>query len=298
MNWDFTLILFALLLASTAVSLLEWCLLRPRRRRRAQATLAAFDAQPTGQLGLSTLQIEQLRQQTYERAHKAPGWVEFCTSFFPVILIVFVVRSFVAEPFRIPSGSMLPTLQSGDLILVNKFQYGIRLPILDKKVVTLGELKRGDVVVFRYPVDPALDYIKRVIGLPGDEIRYQDKKLFVNDTEIPNQRVGEYFEPDRGAYVGQYAETLGERPHHILQNRRAGSGFMPITAYPYREQCTYAADGLRCVVPAGHYFMMGDNRDNSLDSRYWGFVPDEYIVGRAFFIWMNFSSPSRIGRFH
>jgi len=298
MNWDFTLILFALLLASTAVSLLEWCLLRPRRRRRAQATLAAFDAQPTGQLGLSTLQIEQLRQQTHEQAHKAPGWVEFCTSFFPVILIVFVVRSFVAEPFRIPSGSMLPTLQSGDLILVNKFQYGIRLPILDKKIVTLGALKRGDVVVFRYPVDPALDYIKRVVGLPGDEIRYQDKKLFVNGTEIPNQRVGEYFEPDRGTYVGQYAETLGERPHHILQNRRAGSGFAPITNYPYREQCSYAADGLRCVVPAGHYFMMGDNRDNSLDSRYWGFVPDEHIVGRAFFIWMNFSSPSRIGRFH
>jgi len=298
MNWDFTLILFGLLLLSGAVSLLEKAVLRPRRRQRAQVHMAAFDARPVDTLGLSTLHIDQLRQQELEKVHKVPGWVEFCTSFFPVILIVFVVRSFVVEPFRIPSGSMLPTLQSGDLILVNKFQYGIRLPVLDKKIVALGQVQRGDVVVFRYPVEPQLDYIKRVIGLPGDEVLYQDKKLFVNGTEISNQHVGEYLEPDRGAYIGQYTEQLGTRPHHILQNRHSGAGVMPIVNYPYREQCTYLPEGLRCTVPAGHYFMMGDNRDNSLDSRYWGFVPDENVVGRAFFIWMNFSVPSRIGRFH
>jgi len=298
MNWDFTLILFGLLLASLFVSLLEWSVLRPRRLQRAQAHMAAFDAQHTGQLGLGTLQVDLMRQQELEQVHKVPAWIEFCLSFFPVILIVFVVRSFVAEPFRIPSGSMLPTLQSGDLILVNKFQYGIRLPILDKKIIEMGQVQRGDVVVFRYPVEPALDYIKRVVGLPGDEVLYQNQQLFVNGEQVASQRVGEYFEPDRGAFVAQYAEQLGSKAHNILQNRRASQGFMPITNYPHRDQCSYLENGVRCTVPAGHYFMMGDNRDNSLDSRYWGFVPDGNIVGRAFFIWMNFSAPSRIGRVH
>jgi len=298
MNWDFTLILFVLLLLSAAVSLLEWTVLRAHRRQRAQAALAAFDAKPAAQLGLSTLQIDQQRQQVHDQAHKVPAWVEFCVSFFPVILIVFVVRAFVAEPFRIPSGSMLPTLQSGDLILVNKFRYGIRLPILDKQIIAMDSPQRGDVVVFRYPVDPKLDYIKRVVGLPGDEVLYRDQQLFVNGKEIPNQRVGEYFEPDRASYVGQYREQLGEEAHEILLNRRAAQGFMPITRYPHRDQCQYIENGVSCTVPAGHYFMMGDNRDNSLDSRYWGFVPQDYIVGRAFFIWMNFSAPRRIGSFH
>lgn len=215
-----------------------------------------------------------------------------------MILFVFVLRSFVVEPFRIPSGSMLPTLENGDLILVNKFQYGIRLPIIDKKIISLGTPNRGDVMVFRYPLDPSVDYIKRVIGLPGDTILYQNKTLYINGKEITHVRDGDFFEPDRSAYVGRYTEQLGNVKHSILLDKYAPQNFMPIADYPYRKNCEYLDKGVRCTVPPNHYFMMGDNRDNSLDSRYWGFVPDANIVGRAFFIWMNFSHPSRIGLFH
>jgi signal peptidase I len=193
---------------------------------------------------------------------------------------------------------MLPTLQNGDLILVNKYQYGIRLPVVDKKLVELGSPSRGDVVVFRYPVDPKVDYIKRVVGLPGDVVQYQNKTLSINGKEVAHVRDGDFFEPDRSMYVGRYTEQLGAVEHKILLNKQARQDFMAISDYPYRNNCEYLGSGVRCTVPPGHYFMMGDNRDNSLDSRYWGFVPDQYIVGRAFFIWMNFSEPGRIGRFH
>ncbi|MCB5362431.1 signal peptidase I [Pusillimonas sp. CC-YST705] len=295
MNWDFALLLFILLVLTGAISLLEWGFLRPRRRRRAEAQMAVYDANPTG---IGSVEAARLRREAYEQAHRVPGWIEFCVGFFPIILAVFLVRSFLVEPFRIPSGSMLPTLQSGDLILVNKFQYGIRLPVVDKKIIDLGEPKRGDVVVFRYPVDPKVDYIKRVVGLPGDEVLYQGKKLFINGQEVPQQRDGDYYEPDQSVYVSQYTEELGEKPNDILYSRRVAQDYMPITNYPFRDQCEYFTAGIRCKVPEGHYFMMGDNRDNSLDSRYWGFVPDRNIVGRAFFIWMNFGSPSRIGGFN
>jgi signal peptidase I len=226
---------------------------------------------------------------------KSPWWVEYGASFFPVILFVFVLRSFIVEPFRIPSGSMLPTLQSGDLILVNKYNYGIRLPIINRKVVPIGDPARGDVMVFRYPIDPSIDYIKRVIGLPGDEVAYLNKKLFINGTEVPLKRDGDYFEPDRMAFTAQYIESLGLIENRILQDESLISEFRPIWRFPGQENCQYSREGIRCVVPADNYFMMGDNRDNSLDSRFWGFVPKENIVGRAFFIWMNFSQPSRIG---
>ena len=295
MNWDFALILFILLVLTGVVSALEWGWLRKRRLRRAEARMAVYDANPTG---IGTVEAARLRREAYEQAHRVPAWIEFCVSFFPIILAVFAVRSFVIEPFRIPSGSMLPTLQNGDLILVNKFQYGIRLPVVDKKVVELGSPKRGDVVVFRYPVDPKVDYIKRVVGLPGDEVLYQGKKLYINGQEVGQQRSGDYYEPDQSVYIGRYTEELGETSHDILYSRKVLQDYMPISNFPYRNQCEYFAAGVRCKVPEGHYFMMGDNRDNSLDSRYWGFVPDRYIVGRAFFIWMNFSSPSRIGGFN
>lgn len=295
MSWDFALILFSLLVLTGLVSALEWGWLRKRRRQRAEAQMAVFDANPTG---IGTVEAARLRREAYEQAYRVPSWIEFCVSFFPIILAVFVVRSFIIEPFRIPSGSMLPTLQNGDLILVNKFEYGIRLPVVDKKVVDLGSPKRGDVVVFRYPVDPKVDYIKRVVGLPGDEVLYQNKKLYINGEEVPQHRDGDYYEPDRSAYVGRYTEKLGDETHDILYNSRVAQDYMAITDYPFRDQCEYFTAGIRCKVPEGHYFMMGDNRDNSLDSRYWGFVPDNYIVGRAFFIWMNFSSPSRIGGFN
>ncbi|HWK62437.1 MAG TPA: signal peptidase I [Eoetvoesiella sp.] len=295
MSWDFALILFVLLVVTGAVWLLDLAYLRSRRRQRGAAAMAIFDANPTG---VGTFEAARLRQQAYDEAHRVPWWIEYCVSFFPVILFVFVLRSFVVEPFRIPSGSMLPTLENGDLILVNKFEYGLRLPIIDKKVLPIGEPKRGDVLVFRYPVDPSVDYIKRVVGVPGDVVLYQNKTLYINGQEIQHTRDGDYFEPDRSAYVGRYSEQLGTVKHDILLNKQARQDFMPISDYPYRNNCEYLGNGVRCTVPPGHYFMMGDNRDNSLDSRYWGFVPEQNIVGRAFFIWMNFSEPSRIGRFH
>lgn len=294
MSWDFALILFVLLVITGAVWALDFFYLRSRRLLRAQAQMAIFDANPTG---IGTVEAARLRQEAYDDAHRVPWWIEYCVSFFPVILFVFVLRSFVVEPFRIPSGSMLPTLQNGDLILVNKFQYGIRLPVIDKKIIDIGEPKRGDVLVFRYPVDTDVDYVKRVVGLPGDEILYQNKTLSINGQPVPQTRSGDYFEPDRSTYVGRYTEKLGEAEHSLLLNRNAPQDYMPITDFPNRSNCEYLQNGVRCKVPEGHYFMMGDNRDNSLDSRYWGFVPEQNIVGRAFLIWMNFSEPSRIGGF-
>ncbi len=295
MSWDFSLILFVLLVITGVVWGMDVGILRKRRRAAGEAAAQACDGAVAG---LSVEEVEKSRREAYANASRTSWLVEYCVSFFPVILFVFVLRSFVVEPFRIPSGSMLPTLQDGDLILVNKFQYGIRLPIIDKKVVSLGTPRRGDVMVFRYPLDPSVDYIKRVIGLPGDTVLYQNNTLYVNGKEVTHVRDGDFYEPDRAAYVGRYTEQLGSVKHSILLSQNAPQDYMPIADYPHRQNCDYLAKGVRCTVPPGHYFMMGDNRDNSLDSRYWGFVPDANIVGRAFFIWMNFSHPSRIGMFH
>lgn len=294
MSWDFALILFALLVVTGFVWALDFFYMRSRRRA---AGVAAMTAASQAVAGLDSAEAARIRQQAYDKANRPPWWVEYGVSFFPVILFVFVLRSFLVEPFRIPSGSMLPTLQNGDLILVNKFQYGVRLPVIDKKVIEVGSPKRGDVMVFRYPVDPSVDYIKRVVGLPGDVVQYQNKVLSINGQQIVQERDGDFFEPDRGAYVSRYLEQLGSTEHKILLNRQARQDLMPITNFPNRGNCEYFSNGVRCTVPPGHYFMMGDNRDNSLDSRYWGFVPEHYIVGKAFFIWMNFSEPGRIGRF-
>jgi signal peptidase I len=226
-----------------------------------------------------------------------PWWVEYGASFFPVILVVFVLRSFLVEPYKIPSGSMLPTLLVGDFILVNKYTYGIRLPVLNKKIIEIGKPQRGDVMVFRYPVNPSLDYIKRVVGVPGDKVAYLDKKLSINGREIRLDAE----EPYLGSglfYSPRYREKLGDVAHSILLDREAMSPLMPITRFPHAAECNYNAAGVVCTVPPGHYFMMGDNRDNSQDSRFWGFVPEENIVGKAFFIWFNFSDLKRIGSFN
>lgn len=294
MSWDFALILFVALLVTGAIWCLDFFRLRAHRAARAEQ---AVQACRNNSAGLDPAALQQACEQAYERAARPSWWVEYGVSFFPVILFVFVLRSFIVEPFRIPSGSMLPTLENGDLILVNKFQYGIRLPVIDRKVLDIGTPHRGDVVVFRYPVDPDVDYIKRVVGVPGDVVQYRDKVLSVNGQVVPRERDGDYYEPDRAVYVGQYREQLGAVSHRILLNQNAPQDLMPIVRFPSLDQCTYFSGGVRCTVPKGHYFMMGDNRDNSLDSRYWGFVPDANIVGRAFFIWMNFGSPSRIGGF-
>lgn len=261
---SFALFLFLLLVVTGLVWLLEIAVLRARRARDA----------------------------------KEPWWVEYSISFFPVILIVFLLRSFLFEPFKIPSGSMIPTLLVGDLILVNKFHYGVRLPVVNKKIIENNPVQRGDVMVFRYPVDPRQDYIKRVVGLPGDEVAYLNQKLSINGKLLETTAKGDFFEADSLRYEPQFSEKLGEVEHNILVNPRRQAYYGPDPkSFPKAENCRYSSEGVVCKVPAGHYFMMGDNRDNSQDSRYWGFVPDENIVGKAFFVWMNFGNLGRIGSF-
>jgi signal peptidase I len=228
---------------------------------------------------------------------KDPWWVEYGASFFPVILIVFVLRSFVVEPFKIPSGSMIPTLQVGDFILVNKFTYGLRLPVINVKVLDVNSPQRGDVMVFRYPEDPSLDYIKRVIGLPGDKVAYVNKRLTINGEPVVTSKVGDYLHSERLYYSGQYTETLGATEYRTLNDEDAPPYVTGVAQFPNRENCSYISTGVGCTVPPGHYFVMGDNRDNSRDSRYWGFVPEKNIVGKAFFIWFNFGDLKRVGSF-
>lgn len=234
-----------------------------------------------------------------KRAKNAPDpwWVEYGASLFPVIVVVFLLRSFVVEPFKIPSGSMIPTLLVGDFILVNKYTYGIRLPVLNAKVIEIGSPQRGDVMVFRYPADPSLDYIKRVVGVPGDKVSYQNKRLRINDEEIPLSETGEYLHPERLLYSTRLTEKLGEVTHDVLNDVAAPARIPDTLSFPHRGNCLYNAAGVVCEVPPGNYFVMGDNRDNSRDSRVWGFVPEENIVGKAFFIWLNFGDLGRIGSF-
>jgi signal peptidase I len=233
---------------------------------------------------------------------KLPILVDYSKSFFPVILIVFLLRSFLVEPFKIPSGSMLPTLLIGDFILVNKYEYGIRLPVINQKVIEIGQPERGDVMVFRFPADPGLDYIKRVVGLPGDVVEYREKRLIINGAAVPMERAGDYSYVASGLNYVQgetWREQLGAHNHVAMIQ----PDMPPVIvhqvdgAFPARENCTYNEQGFKCRVPEGHYFMLGDNRDASNDSRYWGFVPDRNIVGRAFMIWWNFGEFGRIGTF-
>ncbi|MBS0487836.1 MAG: signal peptidase I [Proteobacteria bacterium] len=286
MEFDFALLLVVLTAVTGVIWLLDRLFFARGRAARAQALAAAAGAKSE-------------REQRAAEALREPMLVEYARSFFPVILIVLLFRSFIAEPFKIPSGSMMPTLLVGDFILVNKFAYGLRLPVLGTRIVDIGEPHRGDVFVFRYPgfscsVDgkpvrsgkpcefpispvPRLDYIKRVIGLPGDTITYRNKTLYVNGQEMAQADVGPFVgsgeEGRRMAGAEIHEETLGSVRHQILE-----SNFLP----PGREGTW--------VVPAGHYFAMGDNRDNSEDGRYWGFVPEKNLVGKAFLIWMNWDN--------
>jgi signal peptidase I len=251
MKLDFAAILVLLVLGSGAIWAYDAWVLAPRRRAQAARARAA---------------------EALETEPEMPKIVEYARSFFPIFLIVLVLRSFLVEPFRIPSGSMMPTLLIGDLILVNKFVYGIRLPVLNWKVVELGTPQRGDVVVFRFPEDPSVPFIKRIVGLPGDRIGYHGRVLQVNGTPVAQELRGTYTGVGKGSNMtGAELRLERERAYEHLILVQPG--------HPTMEGET--------VVPAGHYFVMGDNRDNSRDSRFWGTVPDENLIGKAFLIWMN-----------
>jgi signal peptidase I len=250
MNFDFSLMLVILTFVSGFVWAIDSLFLKPRR-------LAELS------------ENEILKQEEIQE----PIWVEYARSFFPVFLIVLILRSFIVEPFRIPSASMMPTLLIGDFILVNKYDYGIRLPVLNYKIISNNTPQRGDVVVFRYPKDPSIPYIKRLIGVSGDHIEYKNKIIYINDIEQKQTSKGAYEAVGSGMRSeGDFwiTELLDETTHDILTAKYG----RPAMDYEF-------------TVPDGEYLVFGDNRDNSQDSRYWGFVPDENLVGRAFYIWMN-----------
>ncbi len=226
-----------------------------------------------------------------------PIVVDMARAFFPVIVVVFLIRSFWVEPFKIPSGSMKPTLLVGDFILVNKYTYGIRLPVVNRKVMDVNPIRRGEVVVFRYPADPSVDYIKRVVGTPGDRVTYRGKRISVNGEPVQVQGSGFYTDAELNYLrLPTFVEKLGEKSHQMMViPAQPPVDLAQVRQFPHRENCEYNDDGFSCTVPPGHYFMMGDNRDQSSDSRYWGFVPDDHIKGRAFLVWMNFGDFKRIG---
>lgn len=258
---DFEFVLTTAMFASGAIWLWDTRLGRIKR----ESAVSALQAQTGG--AVDQAHIAKLRSE--------PLLVEYARSFFPVLLIVLLLRSFLVEPFRIPSGSMMPTLLSGDFILVNKFAYGLRVPVLKKKMVEIGEPKHGDVVVFRFPEDPSVDYIKRIVGVPGDVIGYYKKTVYINGKAMTQQANGTYIGSGAGVNMSgalEQLEQLDQVKHHILIDPNA----------PTQEG--------EVRVPEGHYFVMGDNRDNSNDSRYWGMVPEANLVGKAFMIWMNWDS--------
>lgn len=261
MDFDFPAIMVSATFITGIIWALDAWLWAPKRRASAEALGQGVAADSGDSLN-----------DARENLLKEPVLVEYARSLFPVILAVLLLRSFVVEPFRIPSGSMMPTLLVGDFILVNKFAYGFHLPVLDTKIIEVGEPERGDVVVFRYPEDPSVDYIKRVIGLPGDRIGYYNKQVFVNGEPVKQAGWETYIGEGAGSSMTGSkvrVEQLGDVEHDILIDTSRGT-----------------VEG-EFTVPEGNYFMMGDNRDNSNDSRYWGYVPEENLVGRAFMIWMS-----------
>lgn len=282
---DFELLLLLATLVTAAYWLLDRLVFAPRRRA------AALELAPAGDGGNATDPQREKRAAVLAQ----PWWLDWTAGLFPVIVIVFVLRSFVFEPFKIPSGSMIPTLLIGDLILVNKYTYGLKLPVVDQRLTAGRPIERGEVVVFRYPVQPSVDYIKRVVGIPGDEVAYLNKRLTINGEEVPLKQDADFLDESTMQYYARFDEMLGGREHQVIVNDNVSARIGNPGDFPYRAACNYSVDGVVCKVPEGQYFVMGDNRDNSLDSRYWGFVPRENMVGKAFLVWMNFGHLSRIG---
>lgn len=302
---NFALVMLVLLVITGAVWLFDVFFLRRTRDSAVRGELeqAAVHLQPLP--GESDAQYRSRKDEKLEeiraRVPKEPWWVEYSKSFFPVILVVFLLRSFLVEPFKIPSGSMIPTLLVGDFILVNKFTYGIRLPVINLKILDVKHPQRGEVMVFRYPENPSQDYIKRVIGVPGDTVAYVDKQLTINGQKVPLTPQGDYQYAESGLNYTtsrQLSEELDSHTHSVLITPEIAVQVGNVRAFPHRENCEYndRGQGFVCRVPEGHYFLMGDNRDRSSDSRYWGFVPERNIVGKAFMIWWNFGDLGRIGR--
>ena len=303
-GWYFDLIegnFALLLLLASVVTGLYWLAERFHFLPQRQAAAARLEAETANRRAeLDRMGIEKVDTDTREAQQKLlmqPWWLDWTAGLFPVIVTVFVLRSFLFEPFKIPSGSMIPTLHIGDLILVNKFHYGIRLPVANTKVTAGNPVQRGDVMVFRYPPKPSVDYIKRVVGIPGDEVAYLNKKLTLNGQPVASQSLPDYFDESVMRYFRHERESLPGKTHQIIMDNDRPAFIPGADEFPMRENCRYSVEGVVCKVPEGHYFMMGDNRDNSLDSRYWGFVPDRNIVGKAFFVWMNFGNFKRIGSF-
>jgi signal peptidase I len=266
MNFDFPAFLVLASVVTGGIWLVDAVMFAPRRRRLAAAAVAG---------GAASDQTKPV--------YKEPLLVEYARSFFPVIFAVLILRSFIVEPFRIPSNSMMPTLLTGDFILVNKFSYGLRWPVLNSKFVDIGDPEVGDVVVFKFPQEPTIDYIKRVVAVPGDEIAYQNKTLYRNGEPVAQLQIGRYTGVGSGAEMtgaSEALEKLRDVEHRILTRRNAPD--LP-------PGCRMLAYG-PITVPEGQYFVMGDNRDNSNDSRCWGFVPEENLVGKAFGIWMHWDS--------
>ena len=285
----FAYILTALFFITGIFWVLDKLVFAPQRRRNAEAIKARMSG-------------------GYDEAVRAalarPEWLEYTAGLFGVVALVFVLRSFVTEPFRIPSSSMVPTLLEGDFILVNKYNYGLRMPISNDIIVPIGSPKRGDVVVFHYPLDPSIDYIKRLVGLPGDEIKYEGRQLTINgqvveqkDSKLAQLKSGTYSTQIPMDRIVQGTEFLADTvTGHEIWVDPSRPAYIPQGVRPdVKKYCQYTENGFTCKVPQGQYFMMGDDRDFSEDSRYWGFVPEKNIVGRAYFVWMNFGDLSRIG---
>ena len=264
MSINLPLILTLAVLATGLVWLYDALLLARPRRVKVEAVERQY-----GQLAQGTDEQQQAYAQAREQAGREPLLVEYSKSFFPVLFIVFFVRSFLVEPFQIPSGSMIPTLKVGDFILVNKYTYGVRLPVLNTEIIPVNKPQRGDVMVFFPPHAPEIYYIKRVIGLPGDHISYINHKLTINGVPVLETDVA--LLPPNRPLVREVKETIDG--HEFSSYKRLVIGELSRKG--------------SWVVPEGHYFMMGDNRDDSLDSRAWGFVKEDQIVGKAFAVWMH-----------
>jgi signal peptidase I len=297
---NFALLLFLAVVVTGCYWLAERFYFLPQREQAAQALEDASTARMTEltKMGISRVDGDLANiHAAQEKIRAQPWWLDWTAGLFPVILVVFLLRSFLFEPFKIPSGSMIPTLMIGDLILVNKFHYGVRLPVINQKITEGTPPARGDVMVFRYPPRPSQDYIKRVVGIPGDEVAYLNKKLTINGKPLSKTSLPDFFDDDTMHYSKQFEELLGDKTHRLLNEETQPAFVSGASDFEFKQNCNYSIEGVVCKVPAGHYFMMGDNRDNSLDSRYWGFVPDKNIVGKAFYVWMNFGNLKRIGSF-